>query len=191
MSDNYLDDLFIDEVSGALKPPSGSESVKDYAQLTNLPKVNGVELKGEKSLEDLGIDLLSPETKTDEDTQAVKKDSDGKLWTKPSVTDYTQLSSLPKINGVELNGEKTLDDLGIDLLSPETKTAEDTQAVRKDSDGKLWTKPSTVLNVTEKTEADTDYTVEVKIDPVTKKLYVPASTVQTAPTEPDAEEVTE
>lgn len=133
MSDNYLDDLFIDEVSGALKPPSGSESVKDYAQLTNLPRVNGVELKGEKSLEDLGIDLLSPETKTNEDTQAV----------------------------------------------------------RKDPDGKLWTKPSTVLNLSEKTEADTDYTIEVKIDPVTKKLYVPASTVQTIPTEPGNEEVTE
>lgn len=182
MSDNYLDDLFIDEVSGALKPPSGSESVKDYAQLTNLPKVNGVELKGEKSLEDLGINLLSPETKTNEDTQAVRKDSDGKLWTKPSVADYTQLSNLPRVNGVELNGEKTLDDLGINLLSPESKTAEDTQAVRKDSTGKLWTKPSTVLNLSEKTEADTDYTVEVKIDPVTKKLYVPASTVQTTPT---------
>lgn len=121
MSDNYLDVLFIDEVSGALKPPSGSETVIDYTQLANLPKVNGVELKGKKSLEDLGINLLSPETKTDEDTQAV----------------------------------------------------------RKDSDGKLWTKPSTALNVSEKTETDTDYTVEVKIDPVTKKLYVPASTVQT------------
>lgn len=133
MSDNYLDDLFIDEVSGALKPPSGSESVKDYAQLTNLPRVNGVELKGEKSLEDLGIDLLSPES----------------------------------------------------------KTAEDTQAVRKDSAGKLWTKPSTVLNLSEKTEADTDYTVEVKIDPVTKKLYVPASTVQTPPAEPETGEGTE
>lgn len=53
------------------------------------------------------------------------------------------------------------------------------------------TKPSTVLNVSEKTEADTDYTVEVKIDPVAKKLYVPASTIQTTPTEPDTEEVTE
>ena len=191
MSDNYLDDLFIDEVSGALKPPSGSESVKDYAQLTNLPRVNGVELKGEKSLEDLGIDLLSPENKTNEDTQAVRKDSDGKLWTKPSVSDYAQLTNLPRVNGVELNGEKTLDDLGIDLLSPESKTAEDTQAVRKDSAGKLWTKPSTVLNLSEKTEADTDYTVEVKIDPVTKKLYVPASTVQTTPAEPETGEGTE
>lgn len=133
MSDNYLDDLFIDEVSGALKPPSGSEPVKDYTQLTNLPRVNGVELKGDKSLEDLGIDLISPEG----------------------------------------------------------KTAEDTQAVRKDSDGKLWTKPSIVLNVSAKTEADADYTVEVKIDPVTKKLYVPASTVQTTPSEPETGEGTE
>lgn len=85
MSDNYLDDLFIDEVSGALKPPSGSESVKDYTQLTNLPKINGVDLKEEKSLEDLGINLLSPEDKTADDTQAVRKDSDGKLWTKPAA----------------------------------------------------------------------------------------------------------
>lgn len=33
------------------------------------------------------------------------------------------------------------------------------------------------LEISEKTEADTDYTVEVKIDPITKKLYIPASAV--------------
>ena len=31
------------------------------------------------------------------------------------------------------------------------------------------------LNISEKNEADSDYTVEVKIDPKTRKLYIPAS----------------
>lgn len=170
MSDNYLDDLFIDEVSGALKPPSGSESVKDYAQLTNLPKVNGVELKGEKSLEDLGIDLLSPETKTAEDTQAVRKDSDGKLWTKPATISRATHENYGGFKAYSTDGFYVGVPIEIDASLGFAYAA---------------------LNVSQKTEADTDYTIEVKIDPVTKKLYVPASTVQTIPTEPDNEEVTE
>lgn len=38
---------------------SGGGGTTDYEDLTNLPEVNGVQLIGDKSLEDLGIESLT------------------------------------------------------------------------------------------------------------------------------------
>ena len=53
----------------------------NYNDLDNKPKINGVELKGNKTSNDLGLN------------------------------DYSDLDNKPKINGVELKGNKTSDDL--------------------------------------------------------------------------------
>lgn len=51
---------------------------------------------------------------------------------------------------------------------------ETTIPVNIDEDGFLHAD----VKISEKTEGDTDYTIEVKIDPVTRKLYVPSSIIQ-------------
>lgn len=66
MSDTYLEDLFIDEVKGALK--DDGSGVSSYDKLTNLPSINGVELKGNKTSEDLGLDFEVGTTKVDHGT---------------------------------------------------------------------------------------------------------------------------
>ena len=58
----------------------------DYNPLKNKPRINGVELVGNKTTEELGIEASS---------------------------DYNDLPNKPSINGVELTGNKTTDDLGI------------------------------------------------------------------------------
>lgn len=65
----------------------GGSGTTDYSNLTNLPKINGVELLGNKE-----VGLLS-----------------GNIH-----VDYTKLTNQPSINGVALSGNKTSSDLGID-----------------------------------------------------------------------------
>lgn len=62
------------------------EGSKNYEDLENKPKINGVELSGDTSFEDLGFE---------------------------GTKSYDELENKPSIAGVELSGEKTLDDLGI------------------------------------------------------------------------------
>lgn len=62
-------------------------SVSDYNELSNKPSINDVELIGNLSIEDLGID-------------------------------YSVLSEKPSINNVELEGNLSLDELGIPSISP-------------------------------------------------------------------------
>lgn len=67
-------------------PKSSGGGTKNYPDLENLPKINGVELVGNKTTEDL---LLL----------------------------YEKLLSLPKINGITLIGDLSTDDLGIEAGS--------------------------------------------------------------------------
>lgn len=60
---------------------TAEEQGTNYNDLSNKPKINGVELKGNKSASDLELD------------------------------NYSNLNNKPKINGIELNGNKTSDDL--------------------------------------------------------------------------------
>ena len=66
---------------------SGGGGTVNYEELENKPSINGVELSGDLTTEDLNIDL--------------------------GTVDYTELENKPSINCTELNGNKTLDDLGI------------------------------------------------------------------------------
>lgn len=87
------------EIAGIVKPdgttirvdPDGTihadSGTVNYNDLENKPKINGVEITGELTTEDLNIDL--------------------------GTGDYEELENKPSINGTELSGNKTLDDLGI------------------------------------------------------------------------------
>ena len=65
----------------------GQVVVNDYEELNNKPKINGVEISGELTTEDLNIDL--------------------------GTADYEELENKPSINDIELSENKTLDELGI------------------------------------------------------------------------------
>lgn len=79
--DNYLSENPIPESGG------GGTGTTNYNDLTNKPSINGVELNGNKTSEQLGI-------------------SGG-------TDDYEELNNKPKINGVEISGNLTAEDLGL------------------------------------------------------------------------------
>ena len=87
----------------------------DYTALTNKPKINGVELSGNKTANDLG--LVSAESgkglSTEDYTAAEKSKLAG--IAERATDDYTALTNKPKINGVELSGNKSASDLGIHI----------------------------------------------------------------------------
>lgn len=119
-------------------PSGGGSGTNNYNDLTNKPKINNIELSDNKSLEDLGIqpkgDYLTEVPKASEDsfggvkakaktTETVEiaiDSSTGKLYapTYPSISgggtsNYQDLENKPSINDIELVGNKTLDELGI------------------------------------------------------------------------------
>lgn len=116
----------------------GRGGTYDYKDLTDKPKINGVELSGNKTAEDLGIitptktsELINDSDFVTETKLAIKQDKlisgtniktinnetllgDGNIEIEGS-TDYVELVNKPSINGVELNGNKTTTDLGINI----------------------------------------------------------------------------
>lgn len=75
-----------------------------------------------------------------------------------STSDYSELTNKPQINGVELVGNKTLDDLSI---QPKGNYLTSVPQAKESVIGGIKAKPKT------------DETVEVVIDESTGKLYVP------------------
>lgn len=51
--------LTVDRLEGTLTVPSSIGGVKDYEKLTNKPSIETVELIGDKSFEELGLEALS------------------------------------------------------------------------------------------------------------------------------------
>lgn len=108
----------------------------DYSDLENKPKINNVELDGNKSFADLGlpnpmhiagrVDTVSelPQTATVGDVYLVglvNADKDEYVYTasgweflgSSTATDYSDLTNKPSINNVPLSGNKTSADLGL------------------------------------------------------------------------------
>ena len=90
----------LEEVKGAL------ETVGDYENLENKPQINGHELVGDKSSDDLGLQgkLTAGENITINENGVISADA---------TTDYDDLTNKPSINNVTLSGNKTSDDLGL------------------------------------------------------------------------------
>lgn len=108
----------------------------DYDELENKPKINNVELDGNKSFADLGlpnpmhiagrVDTVSelPQTATVGDVYLVglvNADKDEYVYTtsgweflgSSTATDYSDLTNKPSINSIPLTGNKTSSDLGL------------------------------------------------------------------------------
>lgn len=92
---------------------SGAVS-NDYRDFIHKPQINGVELEGNRTLEELGVGLASADDAglVRPDGNTIEVDERGVLKAK-SASDYSLLDSKPSINGVELNGDKSTDELGI------------------------------------------------------------------------------
>lgn len=115
-------------------------NVVDYTLVSNKPKINNVTLSGNKSLSDLGIDIPTKVSDLDNDsgfitgyteTDPVFTASVASTITAEDITkwnnqsggtsDYSDLTNKPSINNVELSGNKSLGDLGINIP---TKTSD-------------------------------------------------------------------
>lgn len=96
--------------------PSESSVAIDYESIENKPSINGVQLVGDRSLAELGIDVMTAEyvqSRYDEIMPKSIEDDDWKI-------DYnTQVKNHPEINDVELIGNKSSKELGISEITPD------------------------------------------------------------------------
>lgn len=86
----------------------GTGGTTNYNELTNKPQINDVELIGNKTSDELGLQnkLIAGEGIVIENDVISSSGSGG-------TTDYEDLENKPSINGVTLSGNKTTEDLGI------------------------------------------------------------------------------
>lgn len=110
----------------------GGGGTTDYEALDNKPSVNSVELSGNKTLDDLGIQgKLTFDNEPTEDSQNPVK-SGGVYEVLESLVDaisekpdeYADLTDKPSINSVELSGNKTASDLGLQAELDGAQTVE-------------------------------------------------------------------
>lgn len=96
--------------------PSESTGAIDYESIENKPSINGVQLVGDRSLAELGIDVMTAEyvqSRYDEIMPKSIEDDDWKI-------DYnTHVKNHPEINDVELIGNKSSKELGISEITPD------------------------------------------------------------------------
>ena len=88
----------------------------DYESIENKPSISGIQLVGDRSLAELGIDTITAEyvqSRYDEIMPKAIEDDDWKI-------DYnTQVKNHPEINDVELIGNKSSKELGISEITPD------------------------------------------------------------------------
>ena len=96
--------------------PSESTGAIDYESIENKPSINGIQLVGDRSLAELGIDTITAEyvqSRYDAIMPKAIEDDDWKI-------DYnTQVKNHPEINDVELIGNKSSKELGISEITPD------------------------------------------------------------------------
>lgn len=110
----------------------GGGGTTDYEALDNKPSVNSVELSGNKTLDDLGIQgkLTFDNEPTEGSQNPVKSGGvyealeslDEAISRKPD--EYADLTDKPSINSVELSGNKTASDLGLQAELDGAQTVE-------------------------------------------------------------------
>lgn len=123
---------------------SGTGGTTDYEALENKPTINGVEVVGDLSLEDLGItggggsgttnyeDLtnkpsingteLSGDITLDIPTKTSDLTNDSGFLTEIPEQSYNDLSDKPQINGIDLQGNLTVEELGLLDITESTDT---------------------------------------------------------------------
>ena len=107
------------ETVSSIDESGGGSGTMNYNELDNKPSINGVTLIGNKTAADLSI-LPVPIVEEYDNNKILTASYSGGVgsysWQPaPSsgTSDYTQLTNKPQINSVELNGNKSLSDLGI------------------------------------------------------------------------------
>ena len=107
------------ETVSSIDESGGGSGTNNYNELDNKPSINGVTLIGNKTAADLSI-LPVPIVGENDNNKILTASYSGGVgsysWQPaPSsgTSDYTQLTNKPQINSVELNGNKSLSDLGI------------------------------------------------------------------------------
>ena len=87
----------------------------NYNNLTNKPSINGVELIGNKTGEDLDLgSAVFPSGGQPGDFLGLDNDSEVAWITpEPATIDYNDLQNQPQINGVTLSGDKSAQELGL------------------------------------------------------------------------------
>ena len=96
--------------------PSESTGAIDYESIENKPSINGVQLVGDRSLAELGIDVMTAEYVQSRYDAIMPKSIEDDNW----KIDYnTQVKNHPEINDVELIGNKSSKELGISEIIPD------------------------------------------------------------------------
>lgn len=117
--------------SGNINIQGGSGGSSDYEDLENKPSINNVELIGNKSLADLGIDIPTTLAElTDDSTHRVVTDTEKATWYGKSdfSGSYTDLTDKPTIPTVPTNVSSFTNDSGY-LVSGDLKTINGTSLV--------------------------------------------------------------
>lgn len=137
--EQYLEDNPIEQGGG-----SGTGGTKNYEELENKPKINGVELVGDLSAEDLGLtgggetgttnyeDLtnkpsingteLSGDITLDIPTKTSDLTNDSGFLTDIKGKSYNDLAEKPQINGIDLQGNLNVEELGLLDITESTDT---------------------------------------------------------------------
>ena len=96
--------------------PSESTGAIDYESIENKPSINGVQLVGDRSLAELGIDVMTAEYVQSRYDAIMPKSIEDDNW----KIDYnTQVKNHPEINDFELIGNKSSKELGISEIIPD------------------------------------------------------------------------
>lgn len=86
----------------------------DYESIENKPSINGIQLVGDRSLAELGIDTITAEYVQSRYDAIMPKAIEDDNW----KIDYnTQVKNHPEINGIELIGDRSLKEFGINEIS--------------------------------------------------------------------------
>lgn len=86
----------------------------DYESIENKPSINGIQLVGDRSLAELGIDTITAEYVQSRYDAIMPKSIEDDDW----KIDYnTQVKNHPEINGIELIGDRSSKEFGISEIS--------------------------------------------------------------------------
>lgn len=143
---------------------SGGNISLDYTALTNKPQISGIELTGNKTLDDLGIQKKGAYVTKETDPTVPAW---AKAETKPTYT-AAEVGALPDTINVMRNPKK--------VIFTGAVVGEYDGSVERTFNIPVYTLPQAKEDALGgvKAKAKTNETVEVAIDPTTGKLFVPA-----------------
>lgn len=109
------ENISISQSGSTMTISSTGGGTTDYSNLSNKPKINSVELNGNKSLSDLGVQetLVSGTNIKTINNNSILGSGNITIQSGGGTSDYSDLTNKPQINSVTLSGNKSLSDLGI------------------------------------------------------------------------------